>query len=100
MITNKPLSQNIKTDLARLAVFPEKFTRSELSGKLRKLAVLVDCDRNIPRSKLFFQIEKFYSDFYDGEFDNPFDLAATLEELTVAAWKEFEESCPPSLRIE
>jgi hypothetical protein len=99
MKTN-PLPQNIKTDLARLAVFPEKLTRAQLSRKLRELANSVDCDLNIPRSKLFLKIERFCLDFYDGEFDNPFDLAAVLEEMAVAAWKEFEESCPPSLRIE
>jgi hypothetical protein len=97
---NKPLPQNIKTDLARLAVYGGTITRVQLSRKLRELANSVDCDRNTPRSKLFLKIEKFYLDFYDGEFDNPFDLAATLEEMAVAAWKEFEESCPPSLRIE
>lgn len=99
MKTN-PLPQNIKTDLARLAVYGETITRVQLSRKLRELANSIDCDRNIPRSKLFLKIEKFCLDFYDGEFDQPFDLAAELEEMATAAWKEVDQSYQSALRIE
>lgn len=36
------LPQDIKTELAQLAVFPHKFTRGELVLKLRELATAIE----------------------------------------------------------
>jgi hypothetical protein len=99
MITNKPLPQKFKTQLANLAVFPDKLTHAQLACKLRELAAEIEFDRNIPRPKLFLKIEKFYSDLHDGEFDQPFDLAAALEEMATAAWSEVDESYQSAIKI-
>lgn len=99
-MSNKPLPRKFKTALAELAVFPDKLTHAQLALKLREIASDIELDCNIPRSKLLLKIDSFYSDFQKGEFDHPFDLAAVLEQMAYAAWKEFESDYPPSLKIE
>lgn len=96
---NKPLNQKFKTTLAQLAIFPDQLSKAQLACKLRCLAAEIEFDCNIPKSKLFFKIQKFYSDLYEGEFDSPFDLAAALEEMATAAWKEFDECYQSSIKI-
>lgn len=96
---NKPISQKFKTQLAQLAVFPDQLSQLELACKLRCLANDIEFDCHIPKSKLFFKIQKFYSELYEGEFDSPFDLAAALEEMATLAWKEFDECYQSSIKI-
>lgn len=95
----QPLSQKFKTQLAQLAVFPDQLNKAQLAQKLRCLASEIELDSPIPKSKLFSKIQKFYADFYEGEFNSPFATAAALEEIATLAWKEFDESYQSAIKI-
>ncbi|MEH2030254.1 MAG: hypothetical protein V7K67_11360 [Nostoc sp.] len=69
---SKTLPQKFKTQLAQLAVFPDQLNNAQLAQKLRCLASEIEFDSPIPKSKLFSKIQKFYADFYEGEFDSAF----------------------------
>ncbi|MEH2029531.1 MAG: hypothetical protein V7K67_07605 [Nostoc sp.] len=96
---SKPLKQKFKTQLAQLAVFPDQLPKAQLACKLRELASEIEFDSPVPESKLFRKIQKFYADFYEGEFDSAFATAAALEEIATLAWKEFDESYQSAIKI-
>lgn len=96
---SKPLKQKFKTQLAHLAVFPDQLNKAQLAQKLRCLASEIEFDSPIPKSKLFSKIQKFYADFYEGEFNSAFATAAALEEIATLAWLEFDESYQSAIKI-
>jgi len=51
-------------------------------------------------NKLFLSIEDFYADLHNGEFDEPFALAAKLQSLSDAGWDEVEELYQAAICIE
>ncbi|MBN3897339.1 MAG: hypothetical protein HWQ41_19285 [Nostoc sp. NOS(2021)] len=97
-----PLCQRLKTELAELAVFPDKYSRAELAAKLRHLASRVAADRFRPsaNTKLFLKIELLYFAMLGGRYENPIDLAAALKILSSAADDQVKELYQSSLRID
>ncbi len=101
-MTNFPLCQRLKTELAQVAVFPDKYSRAELAAKLRHLASRVAADRFRPsaNSKLFLKIESLYFAMLGGSYTNPIDLAEALKILSRATDEQVKELCQPCLRID
>jgi hypothetical protein len=99
---NFPLCQRLKTELALLAVFPDKYSRAELAAKLRDLASRIAADRFRPsaNSKLFLKIESLYFAMLAGSYANPIDLATALSTLSSAADDKVKELYQSALRID
>ncbi|MHC5717705.1 MAG: hypothetical protein ACYTX0_37765 [Nostoc sp.] len=101
-MTNFPLCQRLKTELAELAVFPDKYSRAELAAKLRHLASRVAADRFRPpaNAKLFLKVELLYFAMVGGGYANPIDLATALKILSSTAEDQVKELYQPCLRID
>jgi len=101
-MTNFPLCQRLKTELAELAVFGDKYSRAELAAKLRNLASRIAADRfRAPtNSTLFMKIELLYFAMLAGGYANPIDLATELERLSSAADDKVKEVYQSALRID
>lgn len=99
---NFPLCQELKTELAELAVFPDKYSRAELAAKLRHLASRVGHDRFRPstNSKLFLKIELLYFAMLAGGYANPIDQVTALKILSSLADEQVKELYQPCLRID
>lgn len=45
----------------------------------------------VQQSYIFLQIEEFYAQLQNGQYDHPLDLARKLQELADRSWDEIEE---------
>ncbi|MEH1851456.1 MAG: hypothetical protein V7L11_07165 [Nostoc sp.] len=105
---NKPLPQNIKTELARLLVFSQDNSHVHLAYRLRFLANRIESLQGREREefhqpcinrRMFRKIEFFYQQMKAGDYDHPFYLAAAIDKLSDSAWDEVDEIYQSALQI-
>ncbi|MHC5860738.1 hypothetical protein [Nostoc sp.] len=105
---NKPLPQNIKTELARLLVFSDDNSHVQLAYRLRFLANRIErlSQRDTEEfhqpcinRRMFQKIEFFHEKMRAGDYDHPFYLAAAIDKLSDSAWDEVDEIYQSALQI-